>query len=427
MKKAILVLAVLLVALSLWGLCPHDPSLPARQEVRIVSDAEGDLLTVDGKPFFLKGMNWDYFPIGTTYSYSLWEQQDDVIQAALDREMPLLRQMGVNVIRQYTTIPPRWVQYIYERYGIYTMINHSFGRYGLIAGGVDYSNTDYCLEDIRAALLKEADDFVSTYKDTPGILLYLLGNENNYGLFWSGAESEDLPMADDLPVEKARCLYGLFNEAVRKIKAADPSRPVAICNGDLQFLDVIADVCKDVDVLGVNSYRGDSFDVLFKDVKEKYGKPVLLTEFGADAYNAVTRQEAQREQAEILLSNWQEIYLNAAGNGLAGNCIGGFTFQFSDGWWKYDQKVNLDVHDTHASWVNGGYKFDYVKGENNMNEEWFGICAKGKPDDRGLYELYPRKAYEVLKEIHRMDPYQSAPSAIVPYFDRIREQISNNK
>jgi hypothetical protein len=28
---------------------------------------------------------------------------------------------------------------------------------------------------------------------------------------------------------------------------------------------------------------------------------------------------------------------NAAGLGKAGNSIGGFTFQFSDGWWKYGQ------------------------------------------------------------------------------------------
>ncbi|MBQ7419465.1 MAG: hypothetical protein IJV17_01850 [Prevotella sp.] len=166
---------------------------------------------------------------------------------------------------------------------------------------------------------------------------------------------------------------------------------------------------------------------MFKEVKEKYGKPVLLTEFGADAYNAVSMQEAQREQAEILLSNWQEIYLNAAGMGRAENCIGAFTFQFSDGWWKCGQKTNLDIHDTSASWANGGYKFDYVKGKNNMNEEWFGICAKGLPDCQGLYELYPRMAYEVLSEVLRMNPYQSTQLSLEQCFNTVREQIRNNQ
>jgi hypothetical protein len=34
--------------------------------------------------------------------------------------------------------------------------------------------------------------------------------------------------------------------------------------------------------------------------------------------------------------------------------LSGFTFQFSDGWWKYG-KQNLDIHDNNASWFNGGY------------------------------------------------------------------------
>ena len=398
----------------------------AQGRIEIVSDSLGSRLTIDGKPFFMKGMNWDYFPIGTNYSYSLWEQSDDIVKTALEREMTLLKEMGVNVIRQYNTIPPRWIQYIYETYGIYTMINYSFGRYGLTINGTWYGNTDYCREDVRELLLNEVDNFVKTYQGTPGVLMYLLGNENNYGLFWTGAESEDLPVGENLHDRRARCLYELLNEATLRIKAVDASVPVAICNGDLQFLDMIADKCKAIDVLGVNSYRGDSFDVLFRTVKEKINKPLVLTEFGADAFNAVTQQEAQLEQAEILLNNWQEIYLNAAGMGESGNCIGGFTFQFSDGWWKFGQTTRLDVHDNHASWKNGGYKFDFVPGENNMNEEWFGICAKGKPDDKGLYQLMPRKAYAALSMIHHIDPYRSTPVTIAQSFDRVRKQIRNN-
>ena len=73
--------------------------------------------------------------------------------------------------------------------------------------------------------------------------------------------------------------------------------------------------------------------------------------------------------------------------GKTGIYVGGFTFQFSDGWWKFgfDDRENADRHDTNASWANGGYGFDFVDGKNNMNEEWFGICAKGPTNERGLY------------------------------------------
>ncbi|MEL7221940.1 MAG: glycosidase, partial [Bacteroidota bacterium] len=85
-------------------------------------------------------------------------------------------------------------------------------------------------------------------------------------------------------------------------------------------------------------------------------------------------------------------------------------FQFSDGWWKFGQTKNLDVHDNNASWANGGYSRDLAEGENNMNEEWFGVCAKGPTNERGLYELFPRAAYYALKDAHSLNPYASGVS-----------------
>lgn len=396
MKNIIRVFLLLLLAAPIWA---------QQKKVSVVNDQSGSRLIVNGKPFMVNGMNWDYFPIGTNYSYSLWSQSDDVIKAALDQEMPLLKNMGVNAIRQHIDIKPKWIKYIYEQYGIYTMLYDSFGRYGLTVNGVWMPNTDYSNPKVQATLLEEAKRLVREYNNTPGLLLYLLGNENNYGLFWQGAEAENIPVEDRKSTIQAVHLYKIFNEAAVEMKKMGASCPIAICNGDLLFLDIIAKECKDIDILGINCYRGPSFSDVFSRVKNEYGKPVLFTEFGSDAFNARTQSEAQRDQAEILLQNWTEIYLNAAGVGNNGNSLGGFTFQFSDGWWKFRQNTNLSIHDTNASWSNGGYLFDYAEGENNMNEEWFGICAKGMPDSRGIYEEYPRAAYYVLKDMHQINPY----------------------
>lgn len=374
--------------------------------VFIESDNSGFKMKVDGKDFIINGMNWDYFPIGTNYSYSLWNQSDDFIRQALDDEMGLLQNMGVNSIRVYTGIPKKWIEYIYENYGIYTMLNHSFGRYGLTIDGVWKPNTEYSDTKTRELLLKEVTELAAEYKDTKGLLLYLLGNENNYGLFWDGAETEDIPIQDRKSTSRAKAMYKLFNEATLAMKKIDTNHPIAICNGDLLFLDIIANECKDVDIFGTNVYRGVSFGDLFERVKNEYGKPVLFTEFGADAFNVLSNQEDQNAQAFYLKGNWKEIYENAAGLGKTGNAIGGYTFQFSDGWWKYGQTKNLDTHDSNASWSNGGYQKDYVEGQNNMNEEWFGICAKGPTNEKGHYQLYPRAAYYVLKDIHKLNPFQ---------------------
>ena len=377
-------------------------------------------LKVNGKDFMVNGMNWDYYPIGTNYSYSLWNQSDSLIQQALDEEMGLLKNMGVNTIRVYAGIPKKWIEYIYTNYGIYTMLNHSFGRYGLTLDGVWTPNTDYANAKTRELLLAEVKQLATDYKDTKGLLLFLLGNENNYGLFWDGAETENIPIEDRKSTPRAQAMYKLFNEATLAIKSIDTSHPVAICNGDLLFLDVIARECKDVDILGTNVYRGVSFGDLFERVKKEYGKPVLFTEFGSDAFNVLTNQEDQNSQAFYLKGNWKEIYENAGGMGKAGNSIGGFTFQFSDGWWKFGQTKNLDIHDDNASWSNGGYQRDFTEGENNMNEEWFGICAKGPTNAKGLYQLYPRAAYYVLKDIHQFDPYANGATlaSVNTHFDK---------
>ncbi|NAS11478.1 glycosidase [Flavobacteriaceae bacterium R33] len=388
-------------------------ALAQSSQVAVVNDAEGSKLTVDGESFMMNGMNWDYIPIGTnTVNAQFWEKSDDIIKAGLDTEMSLLKNMGVNVIRQYTGVPARWIQYIYENYGIYTMLNHSFGRYGLTLNGVWTPVTIYDDPVTEEFLMSEMKALVEGYKDTPGLLLYLLGNENNYGLFWAGAETEDFP-DDEGRIEfigesRGRPMYRLMNEAAKMMKSMDPSHPVAICNGDVLFIDIVAEECKDVDIYGTNTYRGLSFGDMFQVVKDKLNKPVMFTEFGADAFNAIENKEDQFSQAYYMVGNWKEIYENASGLGKVGNSVGGFTFQFSDGWWKYgfDDRKNADVHDNNASWSNGGYARDLARpGANNMNEEWFGICAKGATNPRGLYDLYPRAAYYALKEAHQLNPY----------------------
>ena len=416
MKHNFLKLLFILALMPLFG---------QANKVSVDKATNGMRLKVDGKDFMINGMNWDYFPIGQNFTYSLWTQSDDIIKAALDAEMGLLKNMGVNAIRTYVGIQPKWVTYIYENFGIYTMVNHSFGRYGLTLNGVWTPVTDYRDLTTQELLMAEVTALAEEFKDTPGLLLFLLGNENNYGLFWAGTETEDFPDEDDKKREvgekRGRPMYKLMNDAALRIKQISPSHPVAICNGDVLFIDIVAEECKDVDIYGTNMYRGVTFTDAFTTVKEKLDMPIMLTEFGADAFHALDNQEDQKMQAFYMVNNWKDIYENAAGLGKAENAIGGFTFQFSDGWWKLGQTKNLDIHDSGASWSNGGYYLDTKNGSNNMNEEWFGVCAKGPNNERGLYTLYPRAAYYSLKEAHNLNPYDEGMTGdfVSNYFSNI--------
>jgi hypothetical protein len=404
-----LLLAVPSLALAQVDVQPSsrgEPRHPAQRPnvVRVHKDQRGYQLLVDGKPTMVFGMNWDYMPIGQNYTYDFWGKPDDFIIEALDSEMTLLKEMHVNVIRQYLGIPPRWIEYIYEKFGIYTMLNHPVGRYGMTIDGVWVFPVDYSDPRMRSQVKEEIEKLAGEYRDTPGFLMWLLGNENNYGLVWKSTEIENLPkeQRDDA---KAVYLYSLYGEITDLIHRLDTSHPVAIVNGDLGFLNIIKQQCPQIDVFGSNVYRGPSSTDIFERVEKEMGLPFMYTEFGADAYDAKRDREDHISQARYLQAQWEEIYEQSYGKGRAQNAIGGLIFQWSDGWWKYQQEVNLDVHDVNASWSNEAYQSDWAAGENNMNEEWFGICAKGQPDARGLYEVYPRTAYYVLQEAFTLDPY----------------------
>ena len=110
MKKIIFLLSILCYSSSFYS---------QSEKIVIENNDSGFRLKVKGSDFIINGMNWDYIPIGNNYNYSLWKQSDDVIIAALDTEMNMLKNMGVNTIRQYIGIPPKWIKYIYEKYGIY--------------------------------------------------------------------------------------------------------------------------------------------------------------------------------------------------------------------------------------------------------------------------------------------------------------------
>ncbi|MCD8479845.1 MAG: hypothetical protein LRZ88_06210 [Candidatus Cloacimonetes bacterium] len=413
---AIAIILFLSIAVSSFAQTPD--------RVNTYQDEQGWKLKVNGEDFFVKGVVWAYTPIGENYSYNLWGHNDDFIRQVLDYEMGLMKAAGINTIRSFGIIPPRWISYIYEKHGIMTIVNHLMGRYGYNVGGAWIPRTNYSDPLTRETLKRDILQVVEEYKNVPGVLMFALGNESNYGLEWSSFEIENLPVGEQHK-EKAKHLYSLYEEIISAGKKLDPHHPFTIVNGDIQYLDLIVEHCKSLDILGVNAYRGISFTDMWARVDRELGLPIMLTEFGSDAFNARTNREDQAAQAHINKGNWVEIYNKSYGKGEEGNALGGYHFEWRDEWWKYLQEENLYVHDTHASWSNGGYSFDYAPGLNNMNEEWFGICALEGPNDDGIFEARPRTSYYALSKIWSIDPYTVTKAEMNARFAAIDMDVLN--
>ncbi len=412
MTKVCSTLAVILV------FCMPLVSHAQVDKVTTYKDENGWKLQVNGEDYYMKGVVWGYTPRGQNYTYNLFGQSDDSIRKILDYEFGLMAKMGVNTIRSFTMIPPQWVTYIYREHGIMSVINPLMGRYGYNVNGKWIPFTDYSDPLTRETLKRDMQEFVVRYKDVPGVLMFAFGNESNYGLSWSSFEIENLPEGEQ-NTAKARFLYSLWNEVTEAGKAVDPNHPFTIVNGDIQYIDLIAELIPNLDLLGTNAYRGTSFTGLWREVSEKLDIPVVFFEFGSDAFNARNFAEDQRSQALVLKDQWQEMYNKAAGNGEEGNSIGAFVFEWRDEWWKYLQIENLDIQDNNASWSNQAYLFDWAEGKNNMNEEWFGITALGPENSDGVSTARPRMAYDVLTDVFGMDPYTTSKRDINETFANI--------
>lgn len=275
-----------------------------------------------------------------------------------------------------------------QEYGIYVIMGDFLGAYtvGTSASwdeGVDYTNPVH-LSEMKSII----HDMVMDLKDEPFILMWLLGNENNMPLSHKGVNSTRTN-ASLQPVAYAKFL----NDIAAMIHSIDPDHPVAIGNLGIGFMDIYSQYADNIDIFGINAYQGkDGFGLLWKDVKRSWNKPVLITEFGCDAYD-VKQGVDERSQSEYLLGCVRDIMLNTRGYG-EGNALGGIVFEYLDEWWKDthsgDSEFNQQTQSQNA--------MPFFDGEGH--EEWFGIMGQGTGTDSPFCRQ-PRLAYKVIKEYWR--------------------------
>jgi hypothetical protein len=358
-------------------------------------------LIVTKKPYIVKGVCYNPIPVGENHEYNWWSDPNKPWLV----DGKLMKEMGVNTIRIYQTgVDPQAVKMVikdlYELYGIRTILGDWLGFW-------EYPCPFYGDKAFQDKVKKEVLDMVNLYKDEPGVLLWILGNENNYSCLgfvnrWSTEEIDNEPDPQKQKAMRAKIYYSYVNDLANEIHKIDSNHPVALGNGELIGLEFANQFAPDVDLVACIIYRGKTFGNLFNSLKATFDKPILLSEFGADAYDAYQKKEDQNMQAFFLESQWRQIYENLANNkDGVGNCIGGTTFEWTDEWWKHQDSASdgWKIHDIEAGWSNGSYYFDIKAPDNkNMNEEWFGIVSLSQDLENGINKRVTRKAYYVIRE-----------------------------
>jgi len=377
-------------------------------KVHLVQYETGDWqLLLDNKPYTIKGITYAATKVGQSPdegTLTSW-MEDDFNGNGLadgpydtfvdrnknnlrDRNEPaigdfrLMKGMGVNTIRLYhhpQKVDKEVLRELYDKFGIRVIMGDFLGKYALGSGATWNPGTDYNNEEHKKNMMESVTNMVLEYKDEPYILFWLLGNENVYGYACNADKEPD-------------AFFKFANEVAKHIKSVDSEHPVAICSGDILFLDKFGKDCPDIDIFGTNAYRGDyGFGFLWKQVKEEADKPVFITEFGCPAYaEGKSAEEAEQLQADYHRGSWEDIAGNMAFAQGAGNSLGGVVFEWLDEWWKgYEPKV----HDTKGLWA-GPFPDGY------MHEEWLGVCGQGD-GSKSPFLRHLRKAYFTYKKLWR--------------------------
>lgn len=387
--------------------------------VRLVQFDNGHWqLTVDGAPWTVRGLTYKPTAVGETPDEATvrdWMTADrngngriDVLETFVDAnrnnakdpeelavgDFALIHAMGVNTLRLYHTDhelkqAKPILRRLYEEYGVRVMMGDFVGMYTIGSGAKWEEGTNYLDKTQRKRMVESVKAMVREFKDEPYLLMWVLGNENNYGGVHGivgGAGN-----AGTYPKE----YYRFVNELASWIHEEDPDHPVAIGNGDLLFLDIIAQEAPAIDILGANAYRGwhGVGRTFFEEVQRMVGRPVMITEFGCPAYQkGQPREMGELDQALYHVGSWVDLADNMAGRGV-GNVIGGVVFEWADEWWKAGQppRFSPTVQETQPNWAGpfpGGWNF----------EEWFGLMSQGD-GTLSPFLRQPRVSYELYQAL----------------------------
>ena len=402
MKKVITILIILgaiFSAVYFFGKSQVSHQVPAI----LIEKNNGYKLLLDGKPFFIKGVCYNPIPIGKDYEYNYWGDTNK--PWLLDGR--LMREAGVNTVRFYRVgkNPDEVKQVIndlYQKFGIHSLMGSYLGFW-------NWPPPNYADEQFNEKVRTDVLEMVRLYKDSPGVLMWVLGNENNYSFDrdnvqrWSTDAIDALPNPKAKRNQKARIYYSFVNSLAKEIKKIDSKHPVVLGVGEVASLDIAKEQCPDIDAIGMIAYRGSGFGNLFRQVKQKFDLPLILIEWGADSFNAMTEEPDEANQAKFLKLQWQDIERNADPKRGVGNCLGGTLFEWTDEWWKGNENLpyTWTVHDIAAHWYNNSYYYDAdISTRLNMNEEWWGLVSLDpKKSKAGNDSRIPKKSYSELKAL----------------------------
>jgi hypothetical protein len=371
MKKVVAIISFLIISLCCSAICKAT-------EVKV----SGRQLLVDDVPFTVKGVCFGSTPVGKGwYPQYDWSKDPDLYNV----DFPLIKAMGGNTIRIYDS--PTEIAALDAAYdnGIYVIMT------------LKVAQLDFGIPSVREEVEENFKNMVNQWKGHPAILMWCLGNEQNAS--WNH-------------VGDIKDWYSLVNECAQTSHELEEGNfhPVTTGNwkldniGDHYFLAHDDDMPY-LDVWSAQIYEGSSFFATFSDYTPKSTKPLCITEYGCDSWDAVKNKPNEGAQAEVFCNLWTQIEQNLSTFDSNRVCIGGTLHMWADDWcrnqsgspdWTHDTTPTDDpLHNLYDSYNPTG---GLIK---NWNEEWCGVVSIFP----NTYDKIPKKSYYALRKLWTGEDY----------------------
>ncbi|CDF79583.1 glycoside hydrolase [Formosa agariphila KMM 3901] len=312
MKHALI---LILLAVSCYG-CKQE-------SVATQVTISGRHLQVNDEAYTIKGICYHPVPQGS-------EHRDF---KTLSQDLVLMQEAGINTIRTYAPIDDEAVLDEIATAGLKVIIGFGYDQKGFF--------------DVYSGSFI---DYVNTYKHHPAILMWELGNEYNYHPEWFNGDVKNW--------------YKAMNAAADLIHKNDSNHPVATAHGELPD-DIALSLSPNIDVWGMNVYRWDNPEEIFRQWTAISDKPMYISEAGGDSYMTMESDGFQQGENQHAQAQANAMILDKIIENLD-LCAGVTMFSFTDGWWKAGHPDQQDI----GGWAPNSSGVPY---DGSPNEEYWGI------------------------------------------------------
>lgn len=312
----------------------------------------GKDIFVDNRRFFIKGINYGPWRPGTGpskgYAYPS--------PALIESDLKLIRELHANTI--FVTDPPDYVLDLAKKYDLKVI-------YGFYVDWWTIGSNQQAVQKIQQR--------VTHLRNKSALLGWSLGNE--------------VPPAV-IEQRGQKTIENGLKQLYLAVKAVDGTHFVTHSNWpvtkylDFHFLDVISFNVyplwpPEVVALGFGNY----IEKVLQPIAG--GKPLLMSEFGANSLEA-----GEEGQARLILDSW-------TGLRTAKTC-GAVVFEFADEWWKnYDNPKHV------GDWWNRQAAPDDEEQHDQDPEEYYGIVRADRT---------PKPAFSTVREMFRAQDERSIVS-----------------